>query len=266
MDLLDESPQPGRARLPGRLRLAPRPARASLEHARERRPCPTPPTSSRCSRRSSRPSPRPTYTEGAPLQAHVTNLDASPFLGRLALVRVHEGTLKKGQTVAWMQARRLDQERQDHRAAGHRGPRAQARRVRRPGRHRRRRRHPRHHHRRDPRRPREPGRAAADPRRRAGHLDDHRHQHLAAGRPGQGRQGHRPPGQGPPRQRAGRQRLAADPPDRAPRRLGGAGPRRAGAGDPGRADAPRGLRAHRRQAAGGHQARSTARSTSRSSA
>src|SRR6187431_1743904 len=46
--------------------------------------------------------PAPTYTEGAPLQAHVTNLDASPFLGRLALVRVHEGTLKKGQQVAWM--------------------------------------------------------------------------------------------------------------------------------------------------------------------
>ena len=46
--------------------------------------------------------PAPMYTEGAPLQAHVTNLDASPFLGRLALVRVHQGTLKKGQTVAWM--------------------------------------------------------------------------------------------------------------------------------------------------------------------
>ncbi|MGM3214139.1 EF-Tu/IF-2/RF-3 family GTPase, partial [Klebsiella pneumoniae] len=43
-----------------------------------------------------------TYDEGAPLQAHVTNLDASPFLGRLALLRVHQGTLKKGQTVAWM--------------------------------------------------------------------------------------------------------------------------------------------------------------------
>src|SRR6187431_2741578 len=46
--------------------------------------------------------PAPTYTEGAPLQAHVTNLDASPFLGRLALVRVREGELKKNQTVAWM--------------------------------------------------------------------------------------------------------------------------------------------------------------------
>ena len=46
--------------------------------------------------------PAPTYTEDAPLQAHVTNLDASPFLGRLALVRVHEGYLRKGQQVAWM--------------------------------------------------------------------------------------------------------------------------------------------------------------------
>src|SRR3954449_8241655 len=45
--------------------------------------------------------PAPTFTEGAPLQAHVTNLDASPFLGRLALCRVHEGTIRKGQTVAW---------------------------------------------------------------------------------------------------------------------------------------------------------------------
>jgi GTP-binding protein len=46
--------------------------------------------------------PAPTYTEGKPLQAHVTNLDASPFLGRLALVRVHEGYLRKGQQVAWL--------------------------------------------------------------------------------------------------------------------------------------------------------------------
>jgi GTP-binding protein len=46
--------------------------------------------------------PAPTYDEGAPLQAHVTNLDASPFLGRLALLRIHQGELKKGQTVAWM--------------------------------------------------------------------------------------------------------------------------------------------------------------------
>ena len=46
--------------------------------------------------------PAPSYTEGAPLQAHVTNLDASPYLGRLALCRVHEGTIRKGQQVAWI--------------------------------------------------------------------------------------------------------------------------------------------------------------------
>ncbi|MDO4792027.1 MAG: translational GTPase TypA [Buchananella hordeovulneris] len=45
--------------------------------------------------------PGPTFEEGAPLQAHVTNLDASPFLGRLALLRIHNGTLKKGQNVSW---------------------------------------------------------------------------------------------------------------------------------------------------------------------
>jgi GTP-binding protein len=45
--------------------------------------------------------PAPTYTEGASLQAHVTNLDASPYLGRLALCRIFNGTMKKGQTVAW---------------------------------------------------------------------------------------------------------------------------------------------------------------------
>ena len=46
--------------------------------------------------------PAPKYHEGAPLQAHVTNLDSSPYLGRLALCRVHEGVIKKGQNVAWM--------------------------------------------------------------------------------------------------------------------------------------------------------------------
>ncbi|MBV9291792.1 MAG: GTP-binding protein, partial [Frankiales bacterium] len=45
--------------------------------------------------------PPPAYDENAPLQAHVTNLDASPYLGRLALCRVHNGSLRKGQQVAW---------------------------------------------------------------------------------------------------------------------------------------------------------------------
>jgi len=46
--------------------------------------------------------PAPSYDPEAPLQAHVTNLDASPFLGRLALLRIFNGTLRKGQTVAWV--------------------------------------------------------------------------------------------------------------------------------------------------------------------
>ncbi len=48
--------------------------------------------------------PAPSYDEAKPLQAHVTNLDASPYLGRLALCRVHQGYIKKGQQVAWMKA------------------------------------------------------------------------------------------------------------------------------------------------------------------
>ena len=46
--------------------------------------------------------PAPAYDDEAPLQAWVTNLDASPFLGRIALLRVFAGTIKKGQTVAWV--------------------------------------------------------------------------------------------------------------------------------------------------------------------
>ncbi|MEV6861121.1 translational GTPase TypA [Streptosporangium subroseum] len=45
--------------------------------------------------------PAPVYDPTAPLQAHVTNLDASSYLGRIALCRVHQGTIKKGQQVAW---------------------------------------------------------------------------------------------------------------------------------------------------------------------
>ncbi|HLP22518.1 MAG TPA: translational GTPase TypA [Microbacteriaceae bacterium] len=48
--------------------------------------------------------PAPTYDDAHPLQAWVTNLDSSPFLGRLALLRVFNGTIKKGQTVAWVRS------------------------------------------------------------------------------------------------------------------------------------------------------------------
>jgi len=45
--------------------------------------------------------PAPVYDDEAPLQAHVTNLDSSNFLGRLALLRVYNGTISKGQQVMW---------------------------------------------------------------------------------------------------------------------------------------------------------------------
>src|SRR6185369_14665433 len=46
--------------------------------------------------------PAPEYDESHPLQARVTNLDADPYVGRLALCRVHHGTIRKGQQVAWI--------------------------------------------------------------------------------------------------------------------------------------------------------------------
>lgn len=48
--------------------------------------------------------PGPSFDPDAPLQAHVTNLDASSFLGRIALLRIHNGTLRKGQSVGWAKA------------------------------------------------------------------------------------------------------------------------------------------------------------------
>jgi GTP-binding protein len=48
--------------------------------------------------------PAPSYEEGHPLQALVTNLDASPYLGRLALCRIRNGTIRRGQVVAWCRA------------------------------------------------------------------------------------------------------------------------------------------------------------------
>jgi GTP-binding protein len=48
--------------------------------------------------------PAPSYEEGHPLQALVTNLDASPYVGRLALCRVREGWIRKGQQIAWCRA------------------------------------------------------------------------------------------------------------------------------------------------------------------
>src|SRR3954453_4728340 len=48
--------------------------------------------------------PAPAYDEGAPLQAHVTNLDASRYVGRLAICRVRNGVIEKGKPIAWCRA------------------------------------------------------------------------------------------------------------------------------------------------------------------
>jgi GTP-binding protein len=45
--------------------------------------------------------PAPAYEPDHPLQALVTNLDASPYVGRLALCRVRHGTIRRGQEIAW---------------------------------------------------------------------------------------------------------------------------------------------------------------------
>ncbi|MGC1754848.1 MAG: GTP-binding protein, partial [Trebonia sp.] len=48
--------------------------------------------------------PAPEYDPLHPLQAHVTNLDASPYVGRIAICRVRHGTIRRGETVAWCRA------------------------------------------------------------------------------------------------------------------------------------------------------------------
>jgi GTP-binding protein TypA/BipA len=48
--------------------------------------------------------PAPIYDPDHPLQAHVTNLDASPYVGRLAICRVRQGTIRRGQQVSWCRA------------------------------------------------------------------------------------------------------------------------------------------------------------------
>ena len=165
MDLLDESPQPGRPRLPGRLRLRQgrhRLARAARERhdARGHRP-------RAALQDDPRDDPGPAVRRGraAPGPRHQPRLVAVPRPPRAAARP--PGHPQEGPDRGLDASRRRGQERPHHRAPRHRGPRAQARRVRRSRRHRRHRRHPGDHHRRDPRRRREPGRAAAHPRRRA---------------------------------------------------------------------------------------------------
>ena len=176
-----------------------------------------------------------------------------PFLGRLALLPRPPGRPRaRARQVAWCRRDGQHRARQDHRAAvtealervpaESAGPGEIVAVAGIPG----------HHHRRDARRPRRPAAAAADHGRRAGHLDDHRHQHLAPGRPRRATSS--PPAwsrTGSTRSWSATCRSACCPPS---------------ARTPGRSraaaswqlailvetDAPRGLRADRRQAAGAH--------------
>ena len=105
--------------------------------------------------------PPPSYVEGAPLQALVTNLDASPYLGRLALCRVVGGELRRGQQVAWCRVDgTVERAKISELLMAEALDRVPTESVR-AGRHRRRRRHRRDHDRRDAGRHREPGGAAA---------------------------------------------------------------------------------------------------------
>ncbi len=123
--------------------------------------------------------PAPEYDDEAPLQAWVTNLDASPFLGRIALLRVFSGTHQEGPDRRLGAPRRLAHERAHHRAAEDPRARPLPGRERQRRRHRRHRRHRGHHDRRDDRRPRRHPPAARDHGRRSRDLDDDRHQHHA---------------------------------------------------------------------------------------
>ena len=242
-------------------RLLRRQAGAGLADARRARRA-TWSRSSTCCAPTSR---RPSYTEGAPLQALVTNLAASSYVGRLAICRVHEGTISLRRRP-WPGAAPTARSCPPRSASSTSPRRSTGCRPKSPG----------------------PGEIVAvaglpevtigetlgDPTTR-GPLPviavDEPSLSLTIGintspLAGTRRQArHRPPGLGPARAGARRQRVAAGAAHRAARRLGGAGAGGAAAGRAGRDDAPRGLRADRRQAAGPDPRDRRRRSASRSS-
>ena len=159
------------------------------------------PTSSRCSTCWSSTSRRPSYDPDHPLQAHVTNLDASPYVGRLAhLPRAQRHDPRAASRspgaapTARVERRKVTElyvtEALDRVEADEAGPGEIIAVAGLAG----------GHDRRDARRPRGPAPAAGDHRRRAVAVGDDRHQHLAARRPRR-RQADRAPGQGPARRR-----------------------------------------------------------------
>ena len=127
--------------------------------------------------------PAPMHDPEHPFQALVTNLDASPYVGRLALCRVRHGTSRAASRSPGAAPTATIERATDRRAVRDRGARPRRRRAGRPGRDHRRRRDRRGHDRRDARRPRRSAPAAGDDRRRAVAVGDDRDQHLAARRP-----------------------------------------------------------------------------------
>ena len=111
------------ARLPDRLLRVARGQGVDGAPGRRRRAARRRHACSRCSTCSSSASRRPSTTPTMPLQALVTNLDASPYVGRLALCRVRSGTLRKGRHGRVVPHRRHDRAGQDRRAVHHRGAR-----------------------------------------------------------------------------------------------------------------------------------------------
>ena len=124
--------------------------------------------------------PAPTFEPGHPLQALVTNLDASAYVGRLAICRVLEGTIRRGQQVAWCRADGTVERCKVARAVRVRGAGPGRRRRGRARRDHRRRRAVRGHDRRDPLGPRRPAAASGPHGGRAEPRHDDRDQHLAA--------------------------------------------------------------------------------------
>ena len=151
--------------------------------------------------------PAPVYDPDHPLQAHVTNLDASPYVGRLAICRVRNGRSSAASRSPGAAPTGSSSARRSPSCTSPR--RWSASRRRRPARGRSSpSRDRRDHDRRDARRSRRPAAAARDHRRRALAVDHDRHQHLADGGQG-GLQAHRAPAARAPRPRAARQRVAA---------------------------------------------------------
>ena len=196
--------------------------------------------------------PAPEYEPGHPLQAHVTNLDASPYVGRLAICRVRQGTIRRGETIAWCRADgEIERVRVSELYVTEALDRVDA----------------------DEAGPGEIISVAGIPEITIGETladaDDPRplpvitvdepslsvtvgiNTSPLSGQDGDKLTASQLRGAVGPRARG--QRLAAHHGDGAPRRVGGSGARRAGARGARRADAPRGLRADGRQAASGHE-------------